>query len=443
MNVLSKIKKIDVIRVAIVLLVLLMPTHRMLFDAILPWKIDNLWRDALLALGIILVLIYNKGLCMGRHGVNILLMWLVCGVYLLLSDRFSLALNLARTYLMPTLIYFIVINIKYDQGFIKRLEKIFVYTAVVLAVFGMVQAFILGEGFLIALGYEAEGGYLASPSFYISYFHGEQRVTSTFSAPNICGLYFGMVILVLYLRRKEIKRSKLMLLIMALGLVTTFSRSAILGTAVALLAVIIAQNIKRVSLGKRTFIMAFVFTVGAVLMFIAINSKLDGLITNMLKSNFMSIINKTDASAGKHLEDLFVPLKTVIQNPFGLGFGHNGPMVAEYYSDANLVESSLYLLMYDFGIIGALIFIFPYIRSAFRWVLSVYRKLTLKYDNTVAESTRQNYKIPAALSVLILVVSLLLPSLQTYEILFVYFFFLAVSEVKEKNEVYAQGIINN
>lgn len=443
MNVLSKIKRIDVIKVAIVLLVLLMPTHRMLFDAILPWKIDNLWRDALLALGIILVLKNNKGIYLGRHGVNILLMWLVCGIYILLSDRFSLALNLARTYLVPTFIYFIVINIKYDQGFLKKLEKIFIYTAVFLAIFGMVQAFILGEGFLIALGYEADGEYLASASFYISYFHGEQRVTSTFSAPNICGLYFGMVILVLYLRRKEIKGSKLCLLIMMLGLVTTFSRSSILGTAIALMVVIIGQNIKRVHMGKRTFIIAFTTTIGAVIMFVVINNKMNGLITNMLKSSFVSIINSADPSAGKHLEDLFVPIKTIIQNPLGLGFGHNGPMVAEYYSDANLVESSLYLLMYDFGIIGAIVFLFPYIQSAFRWVLSVYRKMTLKYDNVVAEKMRQNYKVPAALSVLILIVSLLLPSLQTYEILFVYFFFLAVSEVNEKNEIYTQGKLNS
>jgi len=348
------------------------------------------------------------------------------------SDRFSLAMNLARTYLVPTLIYYIIINIKDEGGFIKKLEKIFIYMGVVLAVFGMVQAFVLGEEFLFALGYESNGQYLAGNTFYISHFYGEQRVVSTFSAPNICGLYFGMVILVLFIRIKEIKYSKVLLAIMALGLLTTFSRSAILGTAVAIVVMFIAKNIKRIHFERSTMIKLVLCTVALVLGFFFVNYKLDGLITDMLKSSVMSIVKKTDASASKHLEDLILPLKTIAENPLGLGFGNNGPMVREYFSDANLVESSIYLLAYDFGIIGAIIFMAPYIICAARIVLSIYIKVTNRYEGSSAESKRECYKIPGALSILLLVVSLLLPSLQTFEILFVFFLFLGICEVQER-----------
>lgn len=432
----EKIKniKIDILKTILIVLVLLMPTHRMLFDAIFPWKFDNLWRDALLILGVIILFTLQKGIYIGKYGVNILLMWLVCALYLCFSERFSLALNLARTYLVPTLVYFIVINIQRDSKFVKTLEKIFIYTAVVLAMFGMIQAFILGEGFLIALGYEANGEYLASNSFYISHFFGRQRVTSTFAAPNICGLYFGMVIIVLIYRIKEYKFGEILLGIMVLGLATTFSRSAMLGTAFALLVVFFVRNIGKVLLSRRATIKLTVIFLLSVVTIFVINYMLGGLISDMLKSSVMSVVKSTDPSANKHMEDLVVPIKTIISNPLGLGFGNNGPMVLEYYKDANLVESSIYLLMYDFGILGAFIFLWPYIRSIFMLFLSAYRKFTQKYDNTVADIRRENYKIPAALSILLMVVSLLLPSLQTFEILFVFYLFLAMSEIRERND---------
>ncbi|MBZ4291932.1 hypothetical protein LAJ53_15560, partial [Streptococcus pneumoniae] len=64
----------------------------------------------------------------------------------------------------------------------------------------------------------------------------------------------------------------------------------------------------------------------------------------------------TDSSAVKHLEDLWLPLLKVIDYPLGLGFGNNGPIVLSLYHSANLVESSIYLLAYDFGILGMFIY---------------------------------------------------------------------------------------
>lgn len=433
----EKIKniKIDILKAILIILVLFMPTHRMLFDAILPWKFDNLWRDMLLILGVLTLIVMRKGIYIGKYGVNIMLMWIICAIYVCFSERFTLALNLARTYLVPTLVYFIVINIKRDERFIKLVEKVFVYTAVILAIFGMIQAFVLGEGFLIALGYEANGEHLASNSFYISHFFGKQRVTSTFSAPNICGLYFGMVIIVLVYKIKEYKHGIYLLGIMVLGLATTFSRSAMLGTAIALFIVFFVRNIKKVLFTRSATIKLILFGVLSIVAFCGINYMLDGLIVDMLKSSVVAVVKSTDPSAKKHMEDLIVPIKTIISNPLGLGFGNNGPMVLEYYENANLVESSIYLLMYDFGIIGAMVFLWPYIRSIFVLILSMFRKYTQKYDNILADSKRECYKTPAALSILLMFVSLLLPSLQTFEVLFVFYLFLAMSEIRDATNV--------
>lgn len=431
----KRIKKISILKLIVIVLVCLMPTHRMLFDAIIPGRLDNLWRDALLIVGIIIIIAQKRGISVGRHGLNILLMWIVCGIYLLLSDRFALSLNLARTYLVPTLIYFIIINIEFDSKFIQTIEKVFIYVGVFLAIFGMVQAFILGEQFLFALGYESNGEYLAGNTFYISHFYGTQRVVSTFSAPNICGLYFGMVLLVILVRKKYIKNSNILALIMLMGLVTTFSRSSILGTAVAILVLFICKNINYIYYHRSVIIKMIVLAVLAIMGVVIINNKMGGLIFGMLESSIMSIVNGTDASASKHMEDLILPLKTICENPLGLGFGNNGPMVLEYYKDANLVESSVYLLAYDFGVVGALVFLLPYIRCVTTFMISIYRKLTQRYDGRKSNQLREKYKIPGALSILVLIVGLLLPTLQTFELLFVFFLYLGICEMQEKNVV--------
>jgi hypothetical protein len=408
-------KKPRILELIIIILVIFMPMHRMLFDAIIPGSIDNLWRDVLIILSFFLLLGKKRGrMKLGNYGMVIILMWIICLLYTAFSDRVALSLNLTRTYCVPMLIYFILINANLSEEFIKRIEKIFIYVAVILTIFGVFQAFVLGDSFLVSLGYATRDGvHLKSNAFYISGYFGIQRVTSTFTAPNICGVYLGMAVILLSMRMKEIKRSKILLLILAVGLITTFSRSAILGTILGLLLCHRAQ-LKLIDIPKiiRTVIpLAIIALIGVIIVDRAV---LNGLITNMVVHSITITVNGTDSSAAKHLFDLWEPIERILKNPFGLGFGHNGPIVLASDSNANLVESSVYLLAYNFGILGTIVFLYPYIREAWR----VFRK-------------RKHNLVSGAICVMALFTYLLLPNIETYEIIFFVYFFMGLSYIEK------------
>ncbi|MCI8352321.1 MAG: hypothetical protein HFJ58_01670 [Clostridia bacterium] len=410
-------KKISLVEISIILLVVFVPMHKMLFDIIIKGNLDNLWRDILLIVCFVgLIFVNNKKIRLGRYGISIALMWGVVLIYTVTSDRVDMAFNLARTYLIPTLIYFIIINSNISQERLKKIEDIFILVATALSIFGMFQAFVLGDEFLVQLGYNSNGNHLASNAFYIGGFYGNQRVTSTLAAPNICGIYFGIAIIVLYSKLKEKKVYKYFMIILILGLITTFSRSAILGTIFAFL-IYYKNNRKQIKHTRKEIInIIAIILVGISIALILDKFLLDNLITRMIQRSFTSTVTMTDASAQKHLSDLWEPLNIIFTNPLGLGFGHNGPIVLAQYKDANLVESSIYLLAYDFGIIGMIIYVFPYIAEIFRGV----------FTNNKAVS-------PAMLS-LVMITYLLLPNVETFEIIFFAYFFMGLSELKEKNE---------
>lgn len=127
---------------------------------------------------------------------------------------------------------------------------------------------------------------------------------------------------------------------------------------------------------------------------------LNGLFFKMLSSSFVGTINKTYLSALKHIEDLFLPMETILDKPFGLGFGSNGPMAIAVNTNAHAVESSIYLMMFEVGVIPAIIVFFPYVK------LIVDTIRNIKY----------RYYAPAAIVTMVLVTYLLLPNIQTYEV---------------------------
>jgi len=403
---------------ALMLLIFLMPLHSMLFDAIIPGSLDNLWRDALLLICLVCAVIKQKNeIRFGRYGMMIVIMWTICIVYTLLSDRLMLALNLARIYLLPSLIYLVIINVKYSASWMEKLDKCFLYTAVLVAVFGLFQAFVLGDSFLIALGYPEKNGHLSSTAFYIAGYYGIQRVTSTLTSPNICGAYLGIAIVYLSVHMKKYRFGLPLLGILLVGLVATFSRSAMVGVAAALIVVHFDKLINLKFL-RISFFVAVPVLIAAV---VVVNHKMDGLLLEMVISNLSSMLDLSDPSAAKHLEDLIEPLRLIWENPLGLGFGYNGPIALAKYGSANLVESAVYLLAYNFGMIGMAIFLAPYVRVILRMVFGFDR------DKTVG-----------GIAIMLIVTYLLLPNLEVFELPFFFFYFVARGEVMERQNVVQQ-----
>lgn len=407
------IRQNSIFEVIIVILIILMPLHNMIFDLIIPGNVDNLWRDIFLISGILLLIATHHGkFKVGRYGTIISLIWVMILSYSLISDRLALALNLARTYLLPTLIYFIIINQVFSSKFIVKLENIFIYEAAVLAVWGIFQAFVLGDQFLKNLMYG--GGGKLSDSFYINGFFGIQRVTSTLVSPNICGVYFGMAIILIQSKLDESKRNKGLLFIVALGLILTFSRSAIIGTFLVLL-IAHRKSVKKYKI-KLTYIFSLLVVIVAAL--VVDNVALGGVVVRMLQRSISTTLNMTDSSALKHWSDLWDPIGIVLKNPLGLGFGYSGPVVLSRYGEANLVESSIYLLTYNFGIIGMIIYIIPFISE----ILTLFRK------------PRSELTLSGEICAEVMFTYMLLPNVETYEIIFFVYFFIAIYSTKRNSQ---------
>lgn len=410
-----KIKK-NIVDVGIYILVILMPFQTQLFEYIIPGNIDNLWRDILLIVILLTVTLQNRGILkIGRCGILIFLMWIVCLIYTLMSSRPQMAIYLDRVYIIPTFIYFIVINHKSDY---IKISKYMVYTACIISIWGIYQAFVLGDTFLVKLGYPSLDGHLSSNSFYISGFWGIQRVVGTFASPNFCGVYFGIALLVAIRLGECLKAKKAVYFLLIAGLLTTFSRSAILGTLIAFLLTCVEYK-EIIKLFKYIiFILPITFFI-----LLAIDSYLfNGQIYTMLIRSFSNIFNNSDPSVEEHGQDLKNTLNMILQSPFGLGYGKNGPIVANYYSDANLVESSIYLEMYNFGIIGGTITLLPYIKK----IMDIF----FKRD------------VGVTISILVFFTYILLPNIECFEITFFVYFFMALGEYfgdgdnVEKNGLY-------
>ena len=93
-------------------LLLGMPFHYVICECIFKGSgIDNLWRDILLGLSFAFVLFQKKGrLYLGKMGKSIIIADFVVMFYLIVAQNFHAAFSISRTYIVPGLIYFIVIN---------------------------------------------------------------------------------------------------------------------------------------------------------------------------------------------------------------------------------------------------------------------------------------------------------------------------------------------
>lgn len=393
------------------LLCFFMPLHTMLFDVIIPGSIDNFWRDALLVCALLTTLLKRSRsgqlhLKLGKYGINIFLMAIVSLFYVLLSDQLWLAVRTVRTYLMPLIIYFIIVNMNTSEEYINCLEKIIVYEAFVLSIWGIFQALVLGDSFLVKLGYPSLGEHLSSASFYINGYFGAQRNTATFVSPNTFGVYLAVAIILFQNKYKEYKHGMWILFCLAAGLVTTFSRSAMLGVIIAILVLKLKKRTIQIRMGK---MVPFLLLMGAGIVVDAV--LLEGRTLEMLWNNVAGAITLTDASAQKHLMDLVEPIAIIMDHPLGLGLGNNGPLAISLLENANAVESSIYLLMYNFGILGGIIFLWPYMRESLRCLQRIH----------FAE-------VSGGVCIMVLVTYLLLPNVETYEILFFVYLLIAMGE---------------
>lgn len=420
------------------LLLLYMPFHYYICELLLKnWSFDNVLRDIVIISLLILCIKNNDGKIYLDNISKIIFanifILLIFAIFSYAINDYSGIFNIFRTYVIPMLIFFPCSMIKFNAESYKNMNKALIIEMIIIGIYGVFQAFALGDSFLVKLGYDSINGHLSSSAFYLYAFGWFQRSVGTFVSPNQFGLVLSiMFCLLLYSNIDyKFKHKKILIILYIVSIIATFSRSSILG----LLIVIICgyfKNYKKIKITKKVLLSSLIVFLIAIVIYIYIDSKyLNGLFTKMFSTAFGSVVNKTDASSAAHLKDLYKPLSVVFNSPFwGLGFGNNGPLALGYSEDALAVESSFYLMMYEEGIFFGMLFFMPYI---------------LVVINTF-KNKQNNYVVPCMVCILILFTYIFLPNCQSFETLFYSYVFIGFScneSLKEISKKYIDGRNNN
>lgn len=457
---LSKNFKSNITHYLTLILLIFMPLHFYVFELFTKdFKLDNIWRDLIIIL-ILAILFFKKQIKIDMISwiiiVNILAIGAVA-IHSKLTNNYPGTLNILRTYTMPCLAYFISKNIKLDDKKYSNIFKTLGIVFAIIAIYGMFQAFVLGPDFLVKIGYRSENGVLISHSFFISHFYGEQRVTGTFVSPNNMGIVFAMVMLMLIFSKhmREWKNRSIALFFMLIALMGTFSRSSLVGFVGALICGIIYNYIfyYRNSTGLNKFskwlkgvklsILQAINSDGKsryifIIIAVAVLSVLDivlrkGLFFRMQFSSYLGIVTGSDPSSQKHLNDIIDGENKLPSSPddfIAYGFGSNGPMALPIVDGAHNVESSFLLMINEIGVVLAILYFLPYIMIIFKTLLN----------------KSYNFAGPACVAIATLFTYLLLPNVQSFEILFFSYFFMGLysneyikKKYSVKNEM--QGVL--
>lgn len=400
------------------LFIIILPYHYMVicvFGKNIPFIRG--WKEVLifgmLILDIIMHIKKKERYKLSKIDMISILFLFVLVIYILLSDNKYSALYMARVYFLPLLLVPIVSHIKIDKSQFKIMLHAIAINSIVLCVWGIIQSIFLGDKFLINIGYDhyfnVNLGYeRLQPAFYISGIIRFQRLVSTFVAPNTCGMYLAIIFtLLLYFHKKAEMNKKLFyssIGILSIAILLTFSRSTWLALALSVIIYII-KNIKFTKKTIKHIIIGFFVIILLILLIDALILK--GTIFNIGTHLIYNTLSFKDSSMIGHIDSLKESVETFTKNVFGLGLGENGPraMGLSENGKANLTESSYFLILYDVGIIGFIVYFSTYIVSIIE-----NRKIRKKYNIT-------EIGVVSVIIGMFLIAYVFLPYVQEFELL--------------------------
>lgn len=319
----------------------------------ISWR-RGLWRNktfqTLLALGAVYALLH--------------------GLYLLFDkndDTYSTIL--ASVYNTRLLIYlllgYVVGTAKSGERNRKYLMTAMVLIAGVVAVFGLLQYFILPHDFLTHFGYSLERG--VKPLFFIDDKPDLPRIMSTLKDPNSLGAYLILPLLTCLfalVKSKEnaqlfirpLRREVLVALsgVMAAALVLTFSRGALLAAMISAVTILyIVTGEKVYILAKKYWVLAVVF--GVIVGFGSFWMRNTYLVQNVIfhadESTVLADPNELRVQLAQRA------VEEVLEDPLGHGPGTAG-LVSITNPKGGLLTENYYLqIAYEIGWLGVLVFI--------------------------------------------------------------------------------------
>lgn len=344
-------------------------------------------RDILLV-GLLSFCIIKNRMKFKETDIIILLFILMLGVAfvntIISGGGFVIAFKAVRRYIFPLGVFIAISHIGdvSKKRWISFIKFIMVFIGIV-SLWGIFQAYILGDTFLMNLGYNTGYSYaykkvMLASSFYFGNL-GIQRVVSTISNSNVCGLIFGLSFVFLIMCYSEIKNryKNIFLLIIFAGYILTFSRSNFVA-----LGVIVLWKLWTYIPYKK-----WILSVGGILILacagLGIIQGEDGIIYKLINWVMESLTFKESSAAGRSSIWLQA-IDKIAEKPLGNGFGMVGSLAREAGVTNYLhCENSYLALAVDCGIHGLIIYLIIFY-SLFKRLAE--RKKTFKYSGNTSYS---------------------------------------------------------
>lgn len=358
--------------------ILLLPLHTQVFYMVLPFythisrDIVSIWKEVLF---VFLILIFILNFFLRNDPVKLLPIDLIILSFILflfleipISDNRSEALYGLRVFSEPLVVFYLA---RHARLSIKTINKFFIamfYSGVIISVWGIIQASILGDKFLINLGYDSLNGKLMT-SFYIAMFYF-QRAVGTFGSPNTFGIYLQIcVMLGIYLNHQRLITYKkvyyLSNILMLCALIYSFSRSAILALILSMtLFNSLIHGLKKCMVS--IFVIVLVLSIAFTFIFFSNKDIVEPLITHTKNT-----LTLQDPSVMGHIDSINNSINFTLKNPFGIGLGKTGPRASARTGVFINSENSFFILLFDLGIYG----LFLYLLLLCLIIVNIYTKI--------------------------------------------------------------------
>ena len=283
-------------------------------------------------------------------------------IYIFVSDSFAMGAYGFRSVLEPFLFYLVARTLPIQHRELARLLKWLFIGAMLISVFGLVQAHVLGEPFLWK--YKVLNGRLQSS--HTASIGGQLviRASSTFSSPNTLGMYLSILLLIgvglLSFSRIGLLSTLFVASVLLGGLLITLSRSSWLAFAMGFMALFALRykirNTIVLGVSALTIIMV------------------PALIILQIPQRILETLSLEDPSAAGKLPSILNGVKFVTEHPFGIGLGMTGPRSMRFLEEVQVHSENYYVLMaMEVGVIGLILYLLLLAIALFQLNESLFR----------------------------------------------------------------------
>ena len=411
-----------IIRIGNILLLILclcMPFHSFFFS-LFQAKPLVLWRDALICMLVIFLIVGKRFFIReSKEAIVIACSLILCAIHAFLFHDADMSMvlwgNSLRIYLIPFLAFFIGRFWIVEKKYYETIKQIYVYSAVIISVWGIFQMFFLGQDFLNEIGYGISSAVLAD---------GFQRNVGIFSSANLMGVFLDFALLILLYSKTEVKFRTGLILFLFFSLLLTLSTSAIAGMFCAVVYKEVKENafdnpklmVKKLTKGLGILvIIVLVFYILDLIVLKGVLFEKIGIRINELIGAFINSEGR-NTSASIHLQDLINSIQVVKEKPFGVGFSTSSFILLGRVDRVLLtyaVESSVFTIFFDFGIIIGCVYLFTFIYPIITGIL---------------KKNRKRNQISDLMAIQLLILYVLLPLVSSIELRFFFFLFAGLEE---------------